>query len=235
MNKKIKKIASDFKNISVDFLQVLPDILTPEIITDPHLVMIKIAQKLGSFYLAKFGKEYNERHAKDEIKSKDFKTEKPILLFNDLLKIIDEGSLDEERFRAMKSIFFSGISKDSTQQDEVLAYEFMQTAKKLSGTEVLILKANFEITKENISKTVSNEALKNGRSRRAPWRAVIVQQMGSEDFDGVIIRYEKNLELLGLISPRIEDTRFPDDFVPTQKFRLTNTGYKFCEFMTKYE
>lgn len=235
MNKKIKKIASDVKNVAVDCLQVLPEILTPEIITDPHLVIVKIARKMGSFYLTKFGKEYNERRAKNEIKNTDFKTEKPMLFFNDLLKTIDKGNLEEERFRAMKSIFFSGISKDSTQQDEVLAYEFMQTAKKLNGTEILILKANFEITKENISKTVSEEALKNGKSRRAPWRAVIVQQMGSVDFDGVIIRYEKNLELLGLISPRIEDTRFPDDFVPTQKFRLTNTGYKFCEFITNYE
>ena len=59
--------------------------------------------------------------------------------------------------------------------------------------------------------------------------------MGYGDFDAIVGKYESNLETLGLISRRAEDNRFAKDFEPTQKYRLTEFGYKFCEFMTRYE
>lgn len=185
--------------------------------------------------LTQLGKEIEKYRKEGSIKEDYFATHKSRASLYELLKFLDEKVPDEELFTAIKSIFFSGISKDATKHEEALSYEFLQTAKRLSGTEILILKANFEIAKGNLSKAVPEENLGNAKSDRNSWMRIIAKQMGYGDLYSVVTKYERNLESLGLISPRIEMDRFQHRFETTAKFRLTDMGYKFCEFMTKYE
>ncbi|MEK7554837.1 MAG: hypothetical protein AAB518_02545 [Patescibacteria group bacterium] len=180
-------------------------------------------------------REIEKYREEGKIKENYFATHKSRASLYELLKFLDEEVPTEELFIAMKSIFISSISKDSTEFDESLAYEFLQTAKKLSGTEILILKANFEIAQNNISEAVSKDAIHDGNSRRHIWWRVVARQMGLGELYSIVQKYEKNLESLGLISPRNERENLADMFEPTQKFRLTEMGCKFCEFITRYK
>jgi len=233
--KKIKK--GNVIKTSFELAPYAMSLFNPEIISDPQKVIAGVLVNMVTYLTKKLFSEYKQKTKKGVLKKVDkISTEKPILTFIDLLKIINEGKIEEERFIAMKSIFFSGISKNSTQHDEILAYEFLQTTKKLSSTEILILKANFEIAQGNISKAVPKEQMKNGESHRSTWQRIIAKQMGYGDLYSIVAKYELNLESLGLISHRQEKDGLQGSFEPTGKnFRLTEMGYKFCEFMTKYE
>lgn len=188
----------------------------------------------GNLFM-QLGREMEKYRNEGKIKEDYFATHKSRASLYELLKFLDEEVPDEELFTAIKSIFLTGISKDATQHDEALAYEFLQTAKKLSGTEILILKANFELVVGNIANAVPREGLGNAQSKRSAWKMVIAAQMGYGDLHAIVTKYERNLESLVLISPRGDDTRFHDVFETTQKYRLTEMGYKFCEFMTRYK
>jgi hypothetical protein len=58
--------------------------------------------------------------------------------------------------------------------------------------------------------------------------------MGYKGLGAMVSKYEENLTSLGLISPIHNNANLKDTFVQTQKFRLTDMGYKFCEFITNY-
>ena len=53
-----------------------------------------------------------------EIKKDYFATNKKQTSLCELLKFIDEDVPDEERFQAMKSLFFISISKGTSEKDE---------------------------------------------------------------------------------------------------------------------
>lgn len=185
--------------------------------------------------LTQLGKEIERYQEEGKIKEDYFATHKSRASLYELLKFLDEKVPDEELFSAIKSIFFSGVSSNASEQDEVLAYEFLQTAKNLTGTEVLILRANIDLMHGKKSSSITEEQLKVARSDRATWRRIIARQMGYGDMSSIVAKYEMNLELHGLISPRADNPSFQSDFLPTQNLRLTEMGLKFCEFITNYE
>lgn len=174
---------------------------------------------------------------KGEIKDDFLATDANRMALNEILKMIDSEDIpDEVKFRAIKSIFITGINTDSTSEDEFLAYEFLRTAVGLSGTEILVLKANFAIANKKYLNDVGLLIEKNASPHsRQGWANIVSKQMGLHGFNTLVSKYEDNLEKLGLISPRNYDNRFSSEFIPTNKFRLSEMGYKFCEFMTKYE
>ncbi|MES2623186.1 MAG: hypothetical protein V4576_02130 [Patescibacteria group bacterium] len=185
--------------------------------------------------ITQIGIEIVKYRKEGRIKEDYFATNKSRATLYELLKFLDEEIPDEELFSALKSIFFSGISTSSTAYEESLSYEFLQTAKKLSGTEILILKANYEIFKnKNLQDKYLREDMMSSHAERSAWRKVITKQMGYGDLTSIVLKYEKNLELLGLISPRHDVDRFQSEFQTPANFRLTETGVKFCEFITMY-
>ncbi len=185
--------------------------------------------------ITQLGREIEKYQEEGRIKVDYFATHKNRASLYELLKFLDEEVPDEELFTAIKSVFFSGIGVDSTEHDEALVYEFLQTAKKLSGTEILILKAAYDISNGRKPNDIVQGALDNARDHRPTWRKCISKQMGYGDLDAVVFKYEENLESLGLISPRVVIDRLQSNYEPTQHFRLTEMGYKFCEFITNYE
>jgi len=69
-------------------------------------------------------------------------------IFIELMRIIDEETLDEKKFEALKSIFFKSVQKDTDEHSQMLAYQYFQVGKKLSSLDILILKTAFDIYKE---------------------------------------------------------------------------------------
>ncbi len=185
--------------------------------------------------LTQLGRE-TKKYIKDgRIKEDYLATHKNRATLCELLKFLDEEIPDDELFRAIKSIFFTSISSGASPQDEILAYEFLCTAKKMSGTEILILRANYEIVHGKISPELNNRNLKENPSSRSTWKRLVACQMGYKSMFSIVDKYEQNLELLGLISPRYEMDRLQGDFEPTQNHRLTDFGIKFCEFITNFD
>ncbi len=235
MKNKSKKSKNSLLPLIHDITIEIPKLLDPDVISNPLPHITRILQNVAAGILSRFFDDYKKNKESKKIKTESFATNKPSDSLIDLIKFINEETPDEDRMKILKSIFFSGISKNSTEQDEILAYEFLQTAKKLSATEILILKANFEIAQNKTSTTVLKQELEYGKRGRKHWRKVIAKQMGYDNFDSMVLKYESNLESLGLISPRYELDRLQHEFDPTIKYRLTDMGYKFCEFMTKYK
>lgn len=229
-----KSLMAFLKEPTVRIAETLTGILISEQ-KDWKLSAGKVVQAaIKGSLLTQLGREIEDYRMKGKIKEDYFATHKNRATLYELLKFLDEDIPDDELFTALKSIFFSGIQKSATTLDEALAYEFLQTAKKLSGTEILILKANSELAQGEISDAVNPDVLGNAQSKRSVWKRVIAKQMGYGEMHAIVSKYESNLSSLGLISPQYDNAQFSDEFEPTQKFRLSEMGYKFCEFMTNY-
>lgn len=178
--------------------------------------------------LTQLGQELNGYREKGKIKEDYFATNNNQASFNELLSFIDEDVPDEERMRAMKSIFLTSISIGITEEDERFAYELMQICRGLSSGDLLILKANFDLVTGNARPGIAVEL---SSTNADGWLGIIAKQVG-HNLPPLVEAHEGNLMDAKLISIRM----FSDlsGFRPTPHFRLTTLGYKLCEFITKY-
>ncbi len=237
MSENKKLINLDNKKSVMNFLQqptvkiaeVLTGILASDI-KDYKLSAGQIVQaSIKGRCLTQLGKELEEYRNKGKIKEDYFESDKNRMSLYELLKFIDEDVPDEERFRAMKSIFLASISRDTKKEDEKMAYEIMQICKKLSSGEVVVLKAIYDIVQENKHNTYYNNKVGHGVNA---WLYVIAQQIG-HSIPSLIELHEKKLIELKLISNRTFSDK--SGFEETKYFRLTELGYKLCKFITKYK
>lgn len=227
--KKIEK--GSITETSLELAPFAVQLLDPEVVSNPMAVAVKVGIGIVSHFTAKLFSEFKDKIKNGTLKNKDFSTEKPALIFTDLCKVIDDGKIDEERFKAMKSIFFYSVSKEATEKTEKDAYEMMQITKELSSMEVLILRANFNM----VIGTAKSHTGKNANKRtnaRGAWFITIANELGY-DFPEIVGRHEKHLMELKLISEIDNPAR--NAMIPTDYFRLTTLGYKLCEFITKYD
>lgn len=205
---------------------------------DNKLVAGRLVQAIikGSLF-TQLSREIERYQKEGRIKEDYFATHKNQASLYELLRFLDEEIPDDELFSAIKSIFLSGVSADATKQDEVLAYEFLLTAKKLTGTEILILRAAYEIAQNKVSADVpSTYEIKTSENSRDMWARIIIAQMGYPELNGIVEKYEEHLESLGLIMQRHPRENLADLTKGTSaKFRLTDMGYKFCEFANKFD
>jgi len=192
----------------------------------------KLVQASIKFRLmTQLGRELKEYIKKGQIKEDYFATHKTQASLCELLKFIDEEVPDEERFKAMKSIFFTSVSKDTLKDDEAMAYELMQICKKITGGGLLVLKAAYDIANGRLAFEY-NGKIDLGIHTATTWLHIISKQIG-HNISSLVEVYEENLIKLKLISNR----HLPDrsGVNPTKHFRLTPLGYKLCEFIVKYQ
>lgn len=231
---KIKKYIS-WSDFFESLVSQTSELATPEILNNPNTIAIKYGLKVTSDLLIKLFTNFKKEHARGSVISINDFSQKQHASFQELLKILSEQIIDDDKFKALQSIFFKGISKDSTEKDQVLALEFLSTLQKISVTEILILKANFEIANKEIKSEVTKAQLDHGIEHRDSWYRAVSTQMGyGHEMFSLVSKYEENLENQGFISKRIEMDRLQSQFPPTKNFRLTDMGYKFCEFITNY-
>lgn len=231
----VKSVAHFLQSSTLKIAEVLTGILASDS-ADWKLSSGKLIQSVikGNFF-TQLGREIRTYQEKGEIKEDYLETSRNRATFYELLKYLEDNVPDDDLFCAMKSIFLSGVQSEATEEDELFAYEFLLMAKTLNGIEIVILGANYKIAQKKQNKSVSEFTNQVTQPySRAYWRRAICLQLNQESFDGVIRKYEIHLEELGLISPRTEDSRFARDFEPTQYFRLTDTGFKFCEFILRF-
>ncbi|MDD5427977.1 MAG: hypothetical protein PHI58_01940 [Candidatus Omnitrophica bacterium] len=190
-----------------------------------HLVQAAIKCNL----LQQFGREIKHYREKGKIKEDFFSTDKQRATLRELLEFIDKEAPDEDRFKAMKSIFFATISKDSTGPDEILGYELMQICKKLTSNDVVLLKTAYSVYIGGSSAPIEETT----RPREATaWFNIIAEKIGHK-LPALAELSEQNLMDLKLIGRR----RYPDGsgLYNQESFRLTDLGIKLCEFITEYQ
>ncbi len=179
--------------------------------------------------LTQLGREIKKYQMKGEIKEDYLENNINQACFKEILTFIDSETPDEIRFRAMKSIFFCSISKDTKLEDQILAYQLMQICKQLSSGEILILKAIWDMRHNRIKAGVT---LNPSTTRAREWLKNIALQIG-HNLPHLVELHERKLIELSLITSRT----YPDRSGITHGsfYRLTDLGVKLCEFITRYE
>lgn len=193
-----------------------------------HLVQASIKYKLYS-QLGKEIKSYIEKgKIKEDFLNKDLNKQ----ALSDLLKFIDETSPGEDQFNAMKTLFLNSVSNDSKQEIQILSYQFMKICRKLESSDLLILKAAYDIkyhrfNKKLITTGVNHKTLLSNKDANS-WLKTISDQIGHGISSLIEVQEEK------LISLKLIGSRTHSDGSGIQangNYRLTELGCRICDFI----
>ena len=241
MEKEVKKIAkperreleiiplNDPKSLA-EFLEQ-PKIKIAEAITGgleagvPGLIVAGARIVQGAIkgdMLRQIGREINVLVEKGKIKEDYVAQKYGFQSLRDILEFIDSEAPDQERFLAVKAMFFAVNSVDAVEGEALLNYELFQITKKLTGSQLLILKVSYEIRKKGEQLDSSAEA----------WLKFIAERVGHN----VASLIEKDESVL--IDHRLLTIRVYNDqsgIRGGKGGRLTDLAVKLCENLEKYE
>lgn len=223
------------KEITLPVIQVASGILQ----SDKKVVIKSIGDSLQEFVKGnqwyRLKKEIQKYREKGKSNEEYFNNPEKTVRLLDFLKLFDDKIPDEDIFRAMKSIFFTTISKDTSEQDEVLGYELLKICKKLDSGDILVLKTCYKL------KDVKDDSLvddKLERNRFDYWLTIISVALDLPE--EIIEIHEQKLVEQNLLSER---GSFGGDDVVLSKIttidpenaRLTGLGLKLYEFIANYQ
>jgi len=229
INKVNRDVLKFLQQPAIKIAEALTGILSSSrsdlILSAGRLVQASIKLRL----FQQLGKELKEYREKGKIKDDFCATKYNQASLCELLKFIDEEVPDEERFKAMKSIFLTSVSKDASEDKEVLAYQMMQICRQLSGRDILVLKAIYDIASGGSSNLNDDANLATKDPKE--WFSIVAHKIGHK-IPSLVEISEERLVNLKLISRRIHPDRSGID---SRNFRLTQLGLKLCEFISRYE
>ncbi|MDP3948887.1 MAG: hypothetical protein Q8Q17_02985 [bacterium] len=232
----IKSVMQFLKQPTIKMAEALTGVLASDS-KDWKLSAGKIVQAvIKGNLLTQLGKEIEKYREEGKIKEDYLENDINRASFKELLKFIDEEAPDEIRFKAIKSIFFLLIAINTTEDEEILAYQLMQTCKKLSSAEILILTGTYAVVK-NTGKQLARGVEWGSNSSVGYWAQVVSEKIG-HNLPELVLQHEANLIDLKLITAyryKTNKVAADDLYQPSPYFRLTPLGYKLCEFMKKYE
>lgn len=144
--------------------------------------------------------------------------------FQELLDCLDRDSPDKIRFDFVKSVFLAAAMETRTDKDSILPQQLTSLARKLTGGEILVLAATYEISKLQSDATA--------RTSAGEWLAAIAQKSG--------LKHNHLVELHedGLIEKKLLTRRQHADrsgVTPGKHYRLTDLGVSLCDFVSTYE
>ncbi len=228
--KKEKKYPSIKSQISSELVQLVPDLskfLTPQVTTDPVAIITAVSSGILFRKLTSFVQEYNEKKEKKEVRENSDSTEDSI---QELLTILKESTSDEQKLKAAKILFFKSVHPDTLEAEQIVLFNLLQICKRLSGNEILVLKAAYELSQHQFGPKVERDGyFKANSSRyRQAWFNLVAAQLG-HSIASLVEATEERLEAEKLISHREE--RSTPTYHPAGEFRLTDLGVKFCEYL----
>ena len=141
----------------------------------------------------------------------------------ELLEFIASEVPDEDRLKAVKSMFVALNSPGIEEGEQIVRYQLFQISKRLSGSQLLTIKATY-----SLSKRVDFAAMHAGAKE---WLTMVSKEMGHNVL-GLVERDDSTLITEGLIT----DRQHPDrSGIDGRNARLSDLGIKFCEYLVKYE
>jgi len=139
----------------------------------------------------------------------------------ELLNFIDSEVPDEDRFQAVKIMFFVLNSADAEESEEMLNYQLFRLSMKLSASQLLLLKISHDWYRENYSLPTTHER----------WVSLVSEKIG-HNIRTLIMQDEEMLISYGLLV----DRHLPDrSGISPRDARLSDLGVKFCSYLSDYE
>lgn len=221
-----KKIGQELALSSFDFLEQIPNILTaPELINNPTLAVTKAIAIVGAKKIARLGEEYRKRVEMGQLKSSSNSkfSDKEAQNLLDVLKTINEG-IGEDKFQAMKSLFFHSISININERGENEAYTLLQICNRLSGADLLVLTKLYNYREKN-----NFFELKNHNAEE--WFTEICKELGMVDVT-VVRQHAEVLSRENLLSPFLGSSEGP--LVAAENL-LSQLGKRLCQYILKYD
>jgi len=218
-SKKTNNLGSDIQDFALSVLPELSGALTPEVVSDPVGVLVKVSGSILASKLSKFYQEFREKRQNGEV-PEDLDEIQDSLL--DILNFIQENPTNE-KLEAAKKLFFISILPGTEESEQQLAFEMMQTCKRLSSNDLLVLKAAYEIA------TTNKRRIELSHRVRAAWFKEVAMQIG-HNLSSLVESSEENLQQLKLIT--IVEPRDETHFHPGGTYRLTDFGYKLCQYLS---
>jgi hypothetical protein len=140
------------------------------------------------------------------------------------LDYIDSEIPDEDKFNAMKSLFYSVISSNVSAKDQILNYQLFQIAKGLTSSQLLVLMTCYDIYQKNevpIKLSYFHE-----------WLDLLANRIG-HGISSLIERDEETLVENILLTPHKK--AFGKEEIAKDFARLSGLGIKLCENLIKYD
>jgi hypothetical protein len=189
-----------------------------------RLVQASIKSKL----FHQLGEEIKEYTDKGKIKEDYLDKDQNFQALSDLLEFIDGEAPDEDRFNAMTTLFIRKVSHDSTDEEQLLSYQFMKICKDLDSGDLLVIKAAYDIVNDNLKFKLSGSVVDKKDKSASNWFITISNQIG-HGIASLVEVHEEKLSKLKLIGPRTQTDG--SGIGSTKYYRLTDLGYKLCEYI----
>ena len=139
----------------------------------------------------------------------------------ELLEFIDSEVPDEDRLQAVKAMFVAVNAVDAKEGEELVNYQLLQISKKLSGGQILVLKATCDMEKEKAYHgmgVAADEWLRRIASRLGHKLTALVEQDESALISSGMITDRTHSDRSGIRDPN----------------RLTDLGIRFCDVLVQY-
>jgi len=180
---------------------------------------------LKGHFMTQLGREIRSLIEKGEIREDYAETKFGFQSLAELLDFIDRETIDEDRFTAIKAMFFALNSIGATEGEQIVNYQLFRLSKQLSSSQLLMLKISYDLHKERAFPDP------NANFGGEQWINVIAKRIGHE----VITLLKQDESVLmehGLLSQRVYGDK---SGVQVVNARLTDLGLKFCEHIEKYQ
>ena len=224
----IESIVDFLKQPATKMAQFLTGILVSDTrdlkFSTGRLVQASIQSKLFS----QLGREIRDYIEKGKIKEDFLDKEQNQQSLYDLLKFIDEATPDEDRFNAMKTLFFKSVAIHSSDEEQILSYQLMKLCRDLDSGDLLVLKAAYDIKNGKFSNKLIPSEINTNNEAAHSWLQNISKQIGHE-ITSLVEVHEDKLVNLKLIGPRTHSDRSGVRLL--NNYRLTDLGYKLCEYI----
>jgi hypothetical protein len=166
--------------------------------------------------------EWEASCKEQRIKSEFLETEEGQVSLQELLDYLDKDLPNEEKFRAMKSIFFHGAASHNEGKPFKHATNLIRLCRQLAPEEILIL-------------GVCHKAFLDGRGRphlsADSWQGLVAEYSDGLVQVGVVEFYEQTMVDHRLIADRIHGDR--SGIGNSEHFRLARLGMELAEYIRK--
>lgn len=137
----------------------------------------------------------------------------------ELIKIIDEECPDEDRLEALKAMFYAVNKINSSDAEQIQAYQLWQVTKRMNSAELILLKA------------IKSEENRAPTDNPTNWENHIARTSGLGILE-LVAMHEKSLAELRLILPRFD---YSTGAVRRNKAEITTLGRVLCNNIETYQ
>lgn len=163
-------------------------------------------------------------------------------LFETLKFLHNSDSIDDEFLDAARNLHILTFADDQDVKDMMDVYTCIETIRKLSGTEILVLLSCYRIKNNLYSDDTVSQIMKVTNTLTPvwanQWARMVGTAIGISNFE-YIESLQNHLETLRLITPRNHNQHALDgrgnDFSNNQDSRLTDFGCRLCEYIIRGE